>query len=99
MGLGLPPIGGGPCAVGGGVGMPRIRSLYSPEFRVQIVKLVRAGHDPDDLARELEPTAQSIRASVAKAGDKTDRWEGMLPATAATGRDPTSMESLFPVHA
>ena len=32
--------------------------------------LVRAGHDPDDLAREYEPTARSICNWVASAGGK-----------------------------
>ncbi len=41
--------------------MAKTRPPYSPEFRRQMVELVRAGRDPDDLAREFEPTAQSIR--------------------------------------
>ena len=40
--------------------MAKTRPPYSPEFRRQMVELVRAGRDPDDLAREFEPTAQSI---------------------------------------
>ena len=40
--------------------MPETRPPYSPEFRRQIVDLVRAGRDPAELAREFEPTAQSI---------------------------------------
>ena len=38
--------------------MSKTRLPYSPEFRRQMVELVRAGRDPDDLAREFEPTAQ-----------------------------------------
>jgi len=41
--------------------MPKTHPPYSPEFRRQIVELVRAGRDPADLAREFEPTAQAIR--------------------------------------
>jgi hypothetical protein len=41
--------------------MPKTRPPYPPEFRRQMVDLVRAGRDPDDLAKEFEPTAQSIR--------------------------------------
>ena len=41
--------------------MPKTRLPYSPEFRRQIVDLVRAGRDPSDLAREFEPSAQAIR--------------------------------------
>jgi transposase len=37
--------------------MPKTRAPYAPEFRRQMVDLVRAGRDPDDLAREFEPTA------------------------------------------
>jgi hypothetical protein len=36
--------------------MPRPRPPYSPEFRRQMVDLVRAGRSPDDLAREFEPS-------------------------------------------
>ena len=50
--------------------MPKTRAPYSPEFRRQMVDLVRTGRDPDDLAREFEPTAQSIRNWVAAAGIK-----------------------------
>ena len=51
--------------------MAKTRPPYSPEFRRQMVELVRAGRDPDDLAREFEPTAQSIRhwVGVADRGD------------------------------
>ena len=52
--------------------MARIHPPYTPEFRRQMVDLVRAGRSPDELAREFEPTAQSICAWVAKA----DRQEG-----------------------
>jgi transposase len=51
--------------------MPKTRPAYPPEFRRQMVDLVRAGRDPEDLAKEFEPTAQSIRNWVAVA-DKRD---------------------------
>jgi transposase len=41
--------------------MPKIRTPYPPEFHRQMVDLVHAGRDPDDPAKEFEPTAQSIR--------------------------------------
>ena len=41
--------------------MAKTRSAYPPEFRRQMVELVRAGRSPEELAREFEPTAQSIR--------------------------------------
>jgi transposase len=40
--------------------MPKSRPPYPPEFRRQMVELVRAGRTPEELSREYEPTAQSI---------------------------------------
>jgi transposase len=40
--------------------MPRTRPPYPPEFRQQMVELVRAGRTPEELSREFEPTAQTI---------------------------------------
>ncbi len=45
---------------------------YPPEYRARIVELVRAGRTPEELSREFEPTAQSIRNWVQQA----DRDEG-----------------------
>ena len=59
-------------AFAGGFLMPKTHPPYSPEFRRQIVDLVRTGRDPADLAREFEPTAQAIRNWVVQA----DRQEG-----------------------
>jgi transposase len=47
--------------------MPRFRSAYPPEFRRQMVELVRSGRTPEDLSREFEPTAQSIANWVRQA--------------------------------
>ncbi len=56
--------------------MPKTRKPCPPEFREQLVALVRAGRTPEDLAREFEPTAQSISNWVAQsdrdAGRRTD---------------------------
>ena len=52
--------------------MPRTRKPYPPEFKRQMIELVRAGRNPEDLAREFEPSAQSIRNWVVQA----DRDEG-----------------------
>jgi len=41
--------------------MPRSRPTYPPEFREQIVFLVRAGLTPEDLYRDYEPTEHTIR--------------------------------------
>ena len=40
--------------------MPKFRVPYPPEFRRQIVGLVRSGRAPEELSREFEPTAQLI---------------------------------------
>jgi len=55
--------------------MPKTRVPYSPEFRRQMVDLARAGRDPDDLAHEFEPTAQSIRNWIVQADKKEGRRE------------------------
>jgi transposase len=39
----------------------RARPAYPPEFRRQIVELVRAGRAPEELPKEFEPSAQTIR--------------------------------------
>jgi transposase len=49
------------------------RPPYSAEFRRQTIDLVRAGSEPEDLAREFEPTSQPIRKWDARA----DRKEGL----------------------
>jgi transposase len=52
--------------------MPRTHRPYPPEFRRQIVELARSGRTPQELAREFEPSAQSIRNWMAQ----SDRDEG-----------------------
>ena len=47
--------------------MPRTKPPYAPEFRQQMVELVRAGRKPAELAREFNCTAQSIATWVAHA--------------------------------
>lgn len=41
---------------------------YTPEFRRQMIELVRCGRSPESLAKEFEPTAQAIRNWVAQSG-------------------------------
>lgn len=48
--------------------MPRTRPPYAPQFRQQIIELVRAGRTPEELAEEYEPSAQTIRNWVEQAG-------------------------------
>lgn len=47
--------------------MPKTRKPYPPEFREQMVALVRGGRTPEELSREFEPSAQSISNWVAQA--------------------------------
>jgi transposase len=58
--------------------MRNSRRSYPPEFRRQIVELVQSGRSPEDLAREFEPTAQSIRNWVAQAARDGGRGDGGL---------------------
>jgi transposase len=61
--------------------VPMSRPPYPPEFRRQMVELVRAGRTPEELAAEFEPTAQSIRNWVVQA-DRDDgrRQDGLTSA-------------------
>ena len=52
--------------------MPRTRPPYPMEFRLRIVELARAGRTPEELSREFEPSAQTIRNWVWQ----LDREEG-----------------------
>ena len=67
--------------------MPRTRPPYSPEFRRQMVDLVRAGRSPEDLAREFEPTAQSIGIWVAQADKQEGRPEKQADGLSVAERD------------
>ena len=58
--------------------MAKTRPPYTPEFRRQIIELVRAGRSPDELAKEFEPTAQSIRNWVAQAERDAGQREDSL---------------------
>jgi len=61
--------------------MPKTRPPYAPEFRRQMIELVRAGRSPEQLAREFEPTAQSIRNWVQQADrDEGRREDGLTTA-------------------
>jgi transposase len=45
----------------------RQRQPYPLEYRHQMVELVRAGRTPEELSREFEPSAQTIRNWVKEA--------------------------------
>lgn len=61
--------------------MPKTRPPYPPEFRRQMVELVRAGRSIEELAREFEPSTQAIRNWVAQADrDEGRRSDGLTSA-------------------
>jgi transposase len=58
--------------------MARKKPPYTPEFRRQMIELVRSGRSPESLAKEFEPTAQSIRSWVAQADRDAGRRDDGL---------------------
>ena len=58
--------------------MPRSHPPYPPEFREQILELVRLGRTPNELAQEFEPSAQTIRNWIKQAEiDVGQRHDGL----------------------
>ena len=56
----------------------RSRGRYPPEYREQMVELVRSGHSARSLAREFEPSEQTIRNWVKQADlDEGRRRDGL----------------------
>ena len=61
--------------------MPKSRAPYAPEFRQQMIDLVRSGRNPESLSREFEPTAQTIHNWVRQADlDEGRRDDGATSA-------------------
>ena len=61
--------------------MAKTRDPYAPEFRRQMVELVRAGRTPEELSREFEPTAQTIHNWVRRIDlDEGRRADGLTSA-------------------
>lgn len=61
--------------------MGRTHAPYPPEFRRQMIELVRAGRSPEDLAEQFEPSAQAIRNWVQQADrDEGRRADGLTSA-------------------
>jgi transposase len=64
--------------------MPKSRPPYTPEFRRQMVQLMRGGRRPEVLSREFDPTAQAIRNWVEQADlDEGLRSDGLTTAERA----------------
>ena len=56
----------------------RRRGRYTPEFKERIVDLARSGRSPGSLAREFEPSEQTIRNWVKQADlDEGLRSDGL----------------------
>ena len=54
------------------------KGRYPPEYRERLVELVRAGRSPASLAREFEPSEQTIRNWVKQADlDEGRRGDGL----------------------
>jgi transposase len=61
--------------------MPKSRPPYPPEFRRQMVELVRAGRAPEELAKQFDPSAQAIRNWVKQSDlDEGRREDGLTSA-------------------
>lgn len=55
-----------------------MRTAYPPEFRQQIIELARAGRSAKALAREFEPSEQTIRNWIKQADlDNGRRTDGL----------------------
>ena len=64
--------------------MAERRAAYAPEYRRQMVELVRSGRTPGELAGEFECSAQAVRNWVRQA----DRGEGRREdGLTSAGRD------------
>ena len=58
--------------------MPKTRAPYPPELRARLVELVRTGRIPEELGRQFEPCAQTIRNWVRQADrDDGHRQDGL----------------------
>ena len=61
--------------------MPKTHSTYAPEYRRQMVELVRAGRTPGELAREFEYSVSAIRNWVRQADRDESRTRGVASAS------------------
>ena len=60
--------------------MPKSRQSYPLEFRQRMIELVWAGRNPEELSREFEPSAQTIRNWVEQANIDEGRRNGLTTA-------------------
>ena len=55
--------------------MPKTRPPYSAQLRARLIELARAGRTPEELGRQFEPSAQTIRNWL-KQADRDDGRRG-----------------------
>ncbi len=68
--------------------MAHERKTYPPEFKRRMVELVRAGRSPEELAKEFEPSPNTIRKWVTQADiDEGLRADGLTTAERKELRD------------
>ena len=48
--------------------MPKTRPPYPPQLRARLIELARTGRTPEELGRQFEPSAQTIRNWLRQAG-------------------------------
>jgi transposase len=64
--------------------MAQTRKRYAPEYKRRLVELVRAGRSPEELAKEFEPSPNTIRKWATQADiDDGLRAEGLTTAERA----------------
>jgi transposase len=51
--------------------MPKTRPPYPPQLRTRLIELARSGRSPEELGRQFEPSAQTIRNWL-KQADRDD---------------------------
>jgi len=88
--------------------MPKSHAAYAPEFRRQMVELVRSGRTPEELSRDLSrPRNRSgtgfVRPIATMAADRTERramsarnWRAWAVRTGSYGRSAISWQRQQP---
>ena len=73
--------------------MAQEKKTYPAEFKRRVVELVRAGRSPEELAREFEPSANTIRKWATQADiDEGLRAQPGVPEDRPEGKpDPLSL--------
>ena len=52
--------------------------VYPPEFRQKLIELVASGRSPEELAKEFEPSEQTIRNWLAQADADSGKRKDLL---------------------